>query len=89
MKKESYFKVSCINDCLYHIEANWFIDKDKDMAQVLNITVKEYRNILKKFNGINYYNEIYFNNKHDLHRALAYIDELYEDILVIKKLIGK
>lgn len=90
MTRESYFKVSTVNGCLYHIEANWFIDKDYDMAQKLQMTTKQYRKLLiDKFNGVRHDNEVYFINKGDLHKALAYLDEIYDRILIIRKLAGE
>lgn len=90
MKKESYFYVSVINGCLYHIEASPYYNMDEDMACLLKLNLKDYRNLLvEKFQGISHYGEIYFKDKHNLKKALIYLDELYECILVMRKLSGE
>lgn len=72
----------------YYIKRDMGGNSDNGIAKFLKIKVKEYIDILKKFNAHYHkeYEEYFFEYKNDAQHCCDYLNEVY---MVMKKLTGE
>lgn len=86
--KNNFFYIDQNQTKLYYIKNNTVSNSDSDIADYLGLLLKEYHNILLRFNARDIYNnsEMFFTKEENCQRAIDYLNENLDSFLVIKEL---
>ena len=72
---------------LYYISIDNISEDDEDIAKYLNLPLKKYRNIMKKYGAKRFrYTDSYFDNKEDIQKFIN--SEELTKYLIMAKLTG-